>query len=250
MIRKKIHSLLENLSRIVVSPTRYYLADKFIKGEGIEIGPSNRPVPLPKSARVKYVDRMTEKELKLIYPDLRFEKMPHISIIDDAEELQTITNSSQDFVIGNHLIEHFQDPIKAIKNFFRILRSGGIIYLAIPNKEFTFDRNRQSTTNEHLMNDYNNGPEKSKLAHYEEFVRLVENEDDPAKITLRVNELMSQNYSIHFHAWSQFAILKFFVFLKEEVGLGFEIEAFLKNGEECIAILKKQGKANERTNSC
>src|SRR5215218_1588824 len=43
---------------------------RHLSGEGIEIGPSCKPFPLPPGARVRYLDRWTPVQAKELYPEL------------------------------------------------------------------------------------------------------------------------------------------------------------------------------------
>lgn len=49
---------------------RTYLADRFLRGDGIEIGALHRPVPLPEGATVRYVDRLYTDDLRSEYNEL------------------------------------------------------------------------------------------------------------------------------------------------------------------------------------
>ena len=101
---------------------RNVLADTFLAGEGIEIGGLHIPLRVPRSVRLRYVDRMPAAELRRQYPELANEKLVPIHIIDDGERLATFEDDSQDFIIANHFIEHTQDPIGTIKRFLQVLR--------------------------------------------------------------------------------------------------------------------------------
>ena len=98
----------------------------------------------------------------------------HVDIVDDGERLETIGDLTQDFVIANHFIEHSQNPIGAIENMLRVLKHGGILYLAVPDKRYTFDIDRPVTTIEHLLQDYEQGPQWSKRQHFEEWSRFID----------------------------------------------------------------------------
>ncbi len=55
-----------------------------------------------------------------------------------------------------------------------MLREGGILYLAAPDRRRTnFDRNRAETPLEHLLRDHEEGPGWSRAQHYEEWSRLA-----------------------------------------------------------------------------
>ena len=218
---------------------RGVLALNYVVGDGLEIGGLQRPLAVGKSAKVKYVDRMPVNELRRHYPELKSVDLIAVDIIDDGERLETIADFSQDFVIANHFIEHCQNPILFVKNVLRVLRNGGIIYLAIPDKRYTFDHDRPDTPFEHLVRDYSDGPEWSRKQHFHEWARFVNQITDERGVEDRANELMQIDYSIHFHVWSQSSMLDFFSGLQRMMPEVFEIEAFLKYQEECIWILRK-----------
>src|SRR4030042_546212 len=134
------------------SINRERLAGMYIQGNGIEIGALKDPLKIPKSSKVKYVDRMSVADLMKQYP-LKEKDLVPVDIIDDGEQLESIDDSSLDFVIANHYLEHCQNPILALKNMFRVLRVNGILFLAIPDMNDTYDRDRIPTPFEHLLRD-------------------------------------------------------------------------------------------------
>lgn len=84
-------------------------------------------------------------------------------------------------MIANHFLEHCENPIKAFLNMLRVLRPGGILFLAVPDKRHTFDRDRPVTPLAHLVRDYEEGPGWSRKGHFEEWVRLVHKVDSALK---------------------------------------------------------------------
>ncbi len=80
------------------------------------------------------------------YPELIGQPLQAPDMIDDGETLSTIDSASQDFVIANHFLEHCENPIQTLRNFLRVLKDGGILYMAVPDKRFTFDVDRPVTT--------------------------------------------------------------------------------------------------------
>src|SRR5690349_4069177 len=85
---------------------RLQLANRHLAGEGIEIGALHKPLPLPSGAAVRYVDRMSVRDLRSHYPELAGWKLVEPHIIDNGETLATVPDNSVDFVIANHFIEH------------------------------------------------------------------------------------------------------------------------------------------------
>jgi predicted SAM-dependent methyltransferase len=236
-MKKILHDVKRVADHIEKLFIRSYTSAKFIKRTGIEIGALHKPLRTWGSTKVKYVDRMSVPDLRQQYPELRSKKLVHVDIIDDAEYLRNIENSSQNFVIANHFIEHCQNPIGTIMNMFRVLRPEGILYLSIPEKRYTFDRNRPVTTLEHLYRDYFEGPEWSYKEHFEEWVKIVNNIQDDDEAEKIISNLMNVDYSIHFHVWTKEAFLEFLINLKKMQK--FNIEFFKKAGKEVVCVIRK-----------
>lgn len=219
---------------------RARVAKKYLRGDGIEIGALHNPLPVPAAARVQYVDRMTRDELKSEYPELADTPLVEIDLLDDGELLATIRDHSQDFVIANHFLEHCQNPLLALRNMLRVLRPGGLLYVAIPDMRFTFDRNRPVTPIEHLLRDFEEGPAWSKPGHYWEWVTVVQEVKDEEWAKHHSAELARRDYSIHFHVWTQAEMFQMFDALRHRLHQRFEIELFEKNGEECLFVVKTE----------
>lgn len=218
---------------------REYIANKYLQGEGIEIGALNLPLRVPEWAKVKYVDRLSIPDLKKQYPEIETQGLTAPDIVDDGELLETVADASQDFVIANHFIEHCQNPLLALKNMFRVLKPKGILYLGVPDKRFTFDVDRPVTPLQHILEDYQEGPARSKQMHFEEWVRVVEKVGGETDAEKRVNELLEQDYSIHYHVWTQAEMLEMIAEMARQFNVRFDLELFFKNGQECIFILRK-----------
>ena len=220
------------------------IAGIYLKGAGIEIGALNAPLKVPSSATVKYVDRLSLPELRKEFPELASKKLADVHIIDDGEKLLSVSDSTQDFVIGNHFIEHCENPVEAFRNMLRVLRIGGVIYLSIPDKRYTFDVDRPVTSTEHILKDYEQGPVQSRRGHCEEWARLVDKTPE-AQVEGRIAQLLRNetNLHYHYHVWTQTEILEMVLSLKKTCGFNFEVELFYKNGQEAILILRKDGSA-------
>ncbi len=218
---------------------RTQIAARYLRGKGIEIGALHSPLKVSSQAKVRYVDRMSVADLRMQYPELQHKPLVEVDIIDDGETLKTIEDNSQDFAIANHLIEHCQDPISTLQTYVRVVKPDGIIYLAVPDKRYTFDVDRPVTPLEHLIRDYKEGPEESKLAHFEEYVRMVDRV--PAKtLSDRLTDLVvNLDYSIHFHVWTPEAFTEFLHYCQQEFAGAFAIELMQSNQSEFIAILRK-----------
>ena len=141
-----------------------------LRGRGIEIGALNHPVPAP-HLEVRYLDCLTPEQQLEHYQELRDTPLARVDILDDAQTLATLPDDSEDFVIANHVIEHMADPITALENWRRVLRVGGRLVMAVPDKHHTLDRSRELTPIEHLVQDREAPSEARDFETFREFAR-------------------------------------------------------------------------------
>lgn len=194
------HPRLWNYERV-----RRSLAKRWLTGEGLEIGALHSPFPTGPRARVKYLDRLTTPELRREYPELADQPLVEVQIRDNGETLATVADGSCDFVVASHFLEHCQDPIGTLHNHLRVLRPGGVLALALPDRVRGVDRHRQATTFEHIRRDHDEGPETSRAEHYRDWAKLVDlplGNIQPDQVESHAAELQARDYSIHFHCWT------------------------------------------------
>jgi SAM-dependent methyltransferase len=214
------------------------LIKQYLRGDGIEIGALAAPLPMPPGATVKYVDRFPTEELKQHWSSEDNTAIVDIDIVDSAETLATLADNSQDFVIANHVIEHLQNPLAALENFLRVLKPNGIVFMAVPDKRYTFDRRRAITPLPDIIRDYQDGPEWSLEAHYEDWTRYVENVPE-AELTERVQQHLQNVSEIHFHVWTRQSFAQLLHYCQSQLGWKFKIEIVRPNAVEFIVILRK-----------
>jgi predicted SAM-dependent methyltransferase len=209
-------------------PKRRRMA-RWVRGSGIEIGALHNPLHVPKGTTVRYVDRASTEQLRVQYPELG--TIVPVSILGDAHNLSSLRDGEVDFVIANHLVEHLEDPIRGLTELFRVIRAGGIIYMAIPDPRATFDRRRPPTSIEHIHAEYLNGTAETRRQHFREWVELVEPELDAHAISsseadARIEQLIEMDYSIHFHVYRPDTFIELLCTARREVGLEFELIDF------------------------
>jgi SAM-dependent methyltransferase len=230
---------------------RATFAAHYLSGEGLEIGPLHLPLATPPQAKVSYVDRMSVADLRAEYPELAGWNLTEPDIVDDGEKLTKVAAESQDFIVANHFLEHTENPIGTIQTHLGKLKPGGILFYAVPDKRFTFDFRRPVTPIEHMIADFEEGPERSRREHYEEWTRLVVDEPSSAgsageaateeQATAKARELEETAYSIHMHVWTQAEFLALILELRRRTEEGFDIEVAARQGIEFIVVVRKAG---------
>ncbi|HEV2676336.1 MAG TPA: methyltransferase domain-containing protein [Aliidongia sp.] len=216
---------------------RTRIAADFLKGSGVEFGALHSPLSVPAGVTVKYADFQTIDQLKLSFPDLPSIRSP--DYVTDLESMSAIGDASQDFVIANHVLEHVEDPLKALGSMARVLRSKGIAYIALPDKRFTFDKDRVLTPLDHLLRDHREGPDWSLAGHYEEWCRCVDGLSG-SEHAQKMGLMLSQRDNIHFHVWDYPAMMELFSYVTRAETSEFGIEMSALNGSEVIWILRRK----------
>lgn len=144
-----------------------------LHGVGVEVGALNHPFPLLPGARVSYLDVITPQRAKELFPEIDPAGLVLVDrIVDlDTDGLGYLGDRALDFVIMSHVIEHLANPVKAIGEAFRVLAIGGRLLIGVPDRDFTFDRLRDTTSFGHLWDDYAIGVTASSDAHYLDYLK-------------------------------------------------------------------------------
>jgi predicted SAM-dependent methyltransferase len=191
---------------------------------------------VPSGTVVRHADIHADPALHHATPGIA--NIRPVDVLTDLESMAGIDDANQDFVIANHVLEHVEDPLHALRSTARVLRPGGIAYLALPDKRFTFDRERAVTSLDHVVRDHVEGPECSRLRHYQERVRCVDGlsgDEYETKVAL----MMRQRSNVHFHVWDCPAMLELFADVAGESDIGLGVESSMLNGIEVVWVLRK-----------
>jgi predicted SAM-dependent methyltransferase len=228
------------------SAKRSHLAG-WLTGKGIELGALHQPLAVPAGVQVEYVDRLSVADLRRQYPELASLDLVPVAHIGSAEDLADIADSSVDFVVACHVLEHIEDPTRALREIHRVLRDGGIFFCALPEPRVTFDKERQPTTVEHLVHDHRAGT-TSHRDHFVDWVDNVERHQAWWRVEQpdrgeRVDMLIEMDYSIHYHVWRPDTFVEYLGAVRREDGVVFEMVAFAgcqpAVDDEFIFILRK-----------
>lgn len=106
-------------------------------------------------------------------------KPPGMQHIAEATDLQRFVDEAFDFVLASHVLEHVANPIRALIEWKRIVREGGLIVLILPDRAQTFDHQRPVTTLEHLLTDFQLNTGEDDLTHLPEILALHDLSRDP-----------------------------------------------------------------------
>lgn len=134
---------------------------------GIEIGGSaHNPFNLPNCLNVDYTDSM-DTIFKQAEFELCGEKMS-VDVVADGSNLP-FKDATYDYVISSHVIEHIFDPIKAVKEWLRVIKPGGYIFTIAPLKESVPYENRPITKLQELIDRHEGKlkPEDIKMSEEE-----------------------------------------------------------------------------------
>jgi hypothetical protein len=138
------------------------------------------------------------------------------------------------------------------------MKLGSILYLAVPDKDYNFDKNRRLTKNYHLWDDYLKKESSLSIEHLNDFILNITKDhiepwrrammyfnDDKIPSDRFIREKiyeMHRKRSIHVHVWNQKTFDDFLNFVIAKLNLGIEIPEksdSSKSEGEMIYILKK-----------
>ena len=185
-----------------------------LRGHGLEIGALTTPLQLSNAESVVYSDMMSPDDVERLYPGAR-----KPDILSDSESFPSIADSTFDFVIANHVLEHVTSPIAALREWHRILKNGGLLYIAIPDKRHTFDRTRRRTSLQHLVEDYRSEapPHERNYQHLLEWAEHVERLNPQDKTFHEwVEAQAAGTFTVHNHVWVLPDIIELFLFLYQD----------------------------------
>ena len=133
---------------------------KYITREqrGIEIGPFHNPlVPRRLGYRPVIVDVFDKETLRARalgdpnIPKDSIELIEEVDIVGSCTDLADLIRSkydlgSFDYVVSSHNFEHLPDPIRFLRSCEMVLRPGGFLSMAVPDRRACFDYFRPVTT--------------------------------------------------------------------------------------------------------
>lgn len=141
--------------------------------------------------------------------------------VSEATDLNTIPDKAYDFVISCHALEHSANPLRALKEWLRILKDDGGAVLILPHKEATFDHLRPVTTLQHLIEDLKRNTQEDDQTHVAEVLELTDIDRDWA--ILDSNDFRQrcaknhENRCIHQHVFVTSLVIQMFDYVGMQV---------------------------------
>jgi len=137
---------------------------------------------------------------------------PGHQYVGEASNLEFIQNSTYDFVLSSHCIEHLANPIQGLTEWVRVLKQDGLLILVVPHKDGTFDHRRPVTPLDHLIQDFNDHTDEGDMTHVEEILKLHDLTRHPGTIDLQsFQESAKQNKVfryLHHHVFDTRSVIE------------------------------------------
>jgi len=151
---------------------------KFIEKNqrGIEIGPWFSPLAAKAEGFnclvLDVFDKKTLIENAMSDPAIPREKISHIEEVDflgTSTEIEALVGASDqigsfDYIVSSHNFEHLPNPLKFLQGCGSVLKAGGMLSMAIPDKRVCFDVFRPASTLGQWIEAYFEKRDKPSLA--------------------------------------------------------------------------------------
>ena len=150
------------------------------------------------------------------------------SYMTDATNLFFAADETMDFVCSSHLLEHLANPLKAIAEWKRVIKTDGIIYAGVPNKRYTFDHKRHRTPLNHLIEDFEKDVDQTDKTHIQEYLEKWNKKDGECddKKQLKAHVMENTESRVHHHVWITDDVKDIF----EYMGLSMPYKPILHHG--------------------
>ena len=125
----------------------------------------------------------------------------------EGSDLSSVEDSTYDFILSSHNLEHFANPVKALREWQRVVRPGGDLILVLPNYKKTFDHKRTPTPVSHMLEDFDRNTQEDDLTHLPEILSAHDLTMDPAAGSLEEFRQRSlnnfTNRCLHHHVFDE-----------------------------------------------
>jgi len=128
---------------------------------GLEIGALHLPLVRKQEGQIFYADYKRRDDLVKHYsqdPSFPLDDIVDVDFVLSGRALPEVIAQTMafDYVLASHVIEHCPDVLGWLLQIASVLRPGGVLALAIPDKRFTFDYFRRVSTLGDIVDAYLN----------------------------------------------------------------------------------------------
>lgn len=117
---------------------------------GLEIGPSHRPIAAKRHGfNVRILDHLDAAALREKYAShgVDVDAIEEVDYVWTGEPLDELVAGERfSWIIASHVIEHVPDLVGFLNACERILAPGGVLALAVPDKRYCFDCERENSS--------------------------------------------------------------------------------------------------------
>jgi ubiquinone/menaquinone biosynthesis C-methylase UbiE len=142
------------------------------------------------------------------------------NIINDAVNIDSVNDSTYDYLFASHCLEHIANPLKALKEWLRITKPDGHIILVLPEKSVCFDHKRQVSSFSTILSQYEKNVGEDDLSTLPEILANHDLSMDPQAGTYdQFKERSLKNFEnrcLHHYVYSPELLNEMCEFLKCE----------------------------------
>ena len=142
------------------------------------------------------------------------------NIISDAVNIEGVKDETYDYLFASHCLEHIANPLKALKEWLRIIKDDGHIILILPEKSVCFDHKRQVSLFSTILSQYEKNVGEDDLSTLPEILAHHDlSMDPPAGTHEQFKERSLKNYEnrcLHHYVYSSELLKEMSEFLKCE----------------------------------
>lgn len=131
-----------------------------LSGQGLEIGASWRPLlPKSKGYDVRVADHLDRAGLVAKYDGVRpTDAIEPVDYVLTGRGLIEEIDERFDWIVGSHVLEHTVCLVTFLRDAETLLRPGGILSLAVPDRRYCLDRFRDRTSLGRVIDVFRAGP--------------------------------------------------------------------------------------------
>jgi SAM-dependent methyltransferase len=202
------------------------VARRRLAGRGLEFGALHLPLAIDESrCSMEYADRLTKDQALATFSELRESFVGQIVeprfLVDIAlSDLSELEDERFDFFVANDVIEHLPNPIRFLESVASIMKPGAVLFLSVPDRDYSFDVLRDLTPLEHLWSEYARGVVDVDDDHLRDF---LDNTGQAVPENFEERQAFfdwHRDRSIHVHVWDERSFNMFLRSVSQRLRLG------------------------------